>query len=290
LYPAKTFGTRRNTWRQEEMQRNMKGLLASVAACLSFFGSASAVAMSYLFEYSGRVAYATGTVTDGTLLDFKAGDAVAGAFVFVPGALDHPPGAMGVQYANTIPLFEFGSAAAPSGYSSLLMDAARGVVIAYKQNNVAGSLYDTYEFVLEGDRSGRSRFDSFDDLTSLRLANYGDGYFILTRVDISSSPLRFTEVKVAATNLVVTRIMDVSDMFADLLAKTAGVGPGNSMASKVREAEYYYGAGNSAQACSALSALANQVNAQSGKHLTKTQAASLLGRITELSDALHCAG
>jgi hypothetical protein len=266
----------------------MKTFLVAVATSLSMVASTNADAASYLFEYSGKVTSVGGTVTDGSLLNLNVGDSVAGSFMFVPGTIEPPPGTLSAQYPNTVPSFEFGSTTDAIGNSYFLMNATTGVVNAYKQTNVAGTVYDTHEFMLEGAESSPFSYVSFDALTSLSLADYSQSYFLMNRVDISTAPLRFTEVKVVIQHLVVTNILAVPEMFADLFAKLAGVGPGRSLANKVTKAESYYGAGHVSEACSVLSALALEINAQSGKHLTTSQAASLRGDVAELSSALRC--
>jgi X-Pro dipeptidyl-peptidase len=73
-----------------------------------------------------------------------------------------------------------------------------------------------------------------------------------------------------------------------LLADVTGVGPGKSLAGKVKAIQAAVAAGATADACGALSAFVHEVKAQTGKKLTKTKAAALLAEAAQISALLGC--
>ena len=81
-------------------------------------------------------------------------------------------------------------------------------------------------------------------------------------------------VTASATSTAV-QVKGAAEQLADLAAAVAGVGPGRSLAGKVRAIQDYVAANDSAHACDALHAFVNEVNAQTGKKISTAQAASL---------------
>lgn len=171
----------------------------------------------YFFEYSGTVRSVGGTVTDGSLLAFAVNDKVAGAFLFNPAGLTPPPGATTFFYPNSIESFTFGSYSAignQASYSYFSLSSLNGgLVNAYKQVGT-DSIYDNFSFVLSSD-DGTSPFpDVLFDLTTLSLNDFAmfsslpNSNFSLQRVDISSNPLRFTEVTANFDSLNVSVLAD----------------------------------------------------------------------------------
>src|SRR5262249_1807276 len=65
-------------------------------------------------------------------------------------------------------------------------------------------------------------------------------------------------------------------------------GTGNSLVAKLQATNQALSAGNTSQACSTLQAFLNEVNAQSGKHLTSAQAQQLLSAAGRIRSVLSC--
>jgi X-Pro dipeptidyl-peptidase len=79
-----------------------------------------------------------------------------------------------------------------------------------------------------------------------------------------------------------------TEFLAALLADVTGVGPGKSLADKVKAIQALVAAGKTADACSALAAFVNEVNAQAGKKVTQTKADALLAEAAQISALLAC--
>jgi streptogramin lyase len=75
---------------------------------------------------------------------------------------------------------------------------------------------------------------------------------------------------------------------SELGAAVAGVGPGTSLADKVARIEADVAANDTQDACGGLAGFTNEVNAQTGKTLAPTDAASLLDRVRGIDAALGC--
>ena len=75
---------------------------------------------------------------------------------------------------------------------------------------------------------------------------------------------------------------------ADLGDAVVGVGPGKSLAGKVREAQSALDDGDVAEACAILGAFANEVNAQTGKKISESVAASLVADATRIGAVVGC--
>lgn len=65
-------------------------------------------------------------------------------------------------------------------------------------------------------------------------------------------------------------------------------GPGRSLPAKVANIEMLVAAGATADACSALTGLRNEVNAQTGKHIGQSDAASLLSATEAVEESIPC--
>jgi hypothetical protein len=74
----------------------------------------------------------------------------------------------------------------------------------------------------------------------------------------------------------------------ELLADVTGVGPGKSLAAKVKAIQAAVAAGATADACGALSAFVHEVKAQAGKKLTHAKADALLAEAAQISALLGC--
>jgi Tol biopolymer transport system component len=74
----------------------------------------------------------------------------------------------------------------------------------------------------------------------------------------------------------------------DLLTAVTGVGPGTSLADKVKAARSYLAAGDLADACSALTAFLHEVSAQSGKSIPPDHAATLIATSQRIKAVLAC--
>lgn len=74
----------------------------------------------------------------------------------------------------------------------------------------------------------------------------------------------------------------------DLLLAVDGVGPGRSLAAKVRNAQAALARGDTGAACNVLGAFVNEVQAQSGNSLTTDEAAELVADATRIRAVLGC--
>jgi hypothetical protein len=84
------------------------------------------------------------------------------------------------------------------------------------------------------------------------------------------------------------RVASVADLLAGLLGDVADVGPGTSLASKVRAAQGAYTAGRESAACEILGAFINEVEAQAGKHIPIDSANALIAAAGAIKDAMAC--
>ena len=100
-----------------------------------------------------------------------------------------------------------------------------------------------------------------------------------TDPDDSNSPV--------STSFTVT-VRGAAAQLADLSQAVHGVGPGNSLAAKVQQAQTDLAAGNVAGACGTLGALINAVSAQSGKSIPAGHAAQLIADAQRIRSVLAC--
>jgi streptogramin lyase len=83
-------------------------------------------------------------------------------------------------------------------------------------------------------------------------------------------------------------VKGATEQLSDLAEAVSGVGPGGSLAGKVAEIMSDAKADETSDACQALVAFGNEVRAQSGKKLSRPQAASLLALVEGVEAALGC--
>jgi hypothetical protein len=83
--------------------------------------------------------------------------------------------------------------------------------------------------------------------------------------------------------------LSVQQQLATLSSQVNGVAPGSSLAAKVKVIQGYVAANDKADACNALGAFINQVNAQkSKKTITPAQAASFIAQAQAIEAGLGC--
>lgn len=75
---------------------------------------------------------------------------------------------------------------------------------------------------------------------------------------------------------------------ANLFAAVAGVGPGKSLADKINRIQGHVAAHDTTHACSELNGFIAEVNAQAGKKISRTQAASLVSEAKGIRTILGC--
>jgi YVTN family beta-propeller protein len=83
-------------------------------------------------------------------------------------------------------------------------------------------------------------------------------------------------------------VKGAAEQLTDLLAAVSGVGPGTSLADKVRRAQTYLAANDLPHACSTLAALINEVSALSGNTIPSPQAATLIASAGRITAVLGC--
>jgi len=81
-------------------------------------------------------------------------------------------------------------------------------------------------------------------------------------------------------------VKSAAEQLSELEQAVAGVGPGQSLAAKVREARSLLGLGDAAGTAQTLRAFVQEVTAQSGKSIDSGQAASLVATATRIAAAL----
>jgi hypothetical protein len=85
-----------------------------------------------------------------------------------------------------------------------------------------------------------------------------------------------------------TRTPTVPQQLSDLIAALNALGPGASLASKVKLVVAFLAATNKPLVCGALGSFVNEINGQSGKKLTPAQAGALTARANTIRAALGC--
>jgi hypothetical protein len=94
-------------------------------------------------------------------------------------------------------------------------------------------------------------------------------------------------VTVSATSAAIP-VKGAAEQLDELAAAVEGVGPGKSLSTKVSAVQGYVAANDTASACATLDDLINEVNAQTGKKINTTLAASLISRAHDIQAALGC--
>ena len=93
---------------------------------------------------------------------------------------------------------------------------------------------------------------------------------------------------VSATSAAVP-VKGAAEQLDDLAAAVQGVGPGKSLSAKVRAIQGYVAADDTANACTTLNALINEVQAQkTRKRISTALAESLIARAHDIQAALGC--
>jgi streptogramin lyase len=94
-------------------------------------------------------------------------------------------------------------------------------------------------------------------------------------------------VTASATSTAV-HVKGAAEQLGDLADDVVGVGPGHSLAGKVAAIQGYVAANDTADACAALGAFINEVEAQTGKKISSAQASSLVTQAHNIEAALDC--
>ena len=84
------------------------------------------------------------------------------------------------------------------------------------------------------------------------------------------------------------RVKGASEQLSDLLTQVTGVGSGTSLADKVRQAQSFLAASDVADACSTMTALANELRAQSAKTIPADKAATLIANANQIRNVIDC--
>ena len=84
------------------------------------------------------------------------------------------------------------------------------------------------------------------------------------------------------------RPLTVINLLQRLLANVTDVGPGSSLADKVKLAQAYHAASDEPATCSILVDLASQLSAQSGKKISAALASALIAQVGAISTAVGC--
>ena len=88
--------------------------------------------------------------------------------------------------------------------------------------------------------------------------------------------------------IAITPAPTAAAQLATLRTAVTGVGPGSSLADKVTLIQGYVAANDKADACGTLGAFINEVNAQTGKKITRVQAAQLIAQARNIEATLGC--
>ena len=83
-------------------------------------------------------------------------------------------------------------------------------------------------------------------------------------------------------------VKGAGEQLTALQAAVTGVGPGKSLAEKVSQTQTYLAANDLADACSTLTALIHELNAQAGKKISTAQATTLIGDANRIENVIGC--
>ena len=83
-------------------------------------------------------------------------------------------------------------------------------------------------------------------------------------------------------------VLDAPALLDILLGEVTSLGPGISLADKIRQIQAHVAAGDTRAACRLLSAFIAEVSAQSGKSLTTAEAAELIGAAEQIRRLIGC--
>ena len=115
--------------------------------------------------------------------------------------------------------------------------------------------FDGYQWLLDGSAIAGASGSSYTPTAA------DAGHLLSCRATVTYTLFPTT---VAATSAAIT-VKGAAEQLDELAAAVEGVGPGNSLAAKVRAAQGYLAANDTANACATLDDLINEVNAQSRK-------------------------
>jgi beta-glucosidase len=122
-------------------------------------------------------------------------------------------------------------------------------------------------------------FQYWDEKTQQWVTNWGDRTIWVGDADSAANlPLSGTEAP----------LKGAAEEAADLRAMVQGVGPGNSLTAKVKAIQSALAAGRDADACSAITALRNEVRAQTGKKIPTDRAAAIQREADRVRAAAGC--
>lgn len=107
------------------------------------------------------------------------------------------------------------------------------------------------------------------------------GYY---KIDTPSDPT----LQVTTRSFIASTAQPAAALFQALLTSVIGVGPGQSLESKIQEALLAYLAGNTQSSCSGLNAFQHEVNAQDGKKIEHATALELIQQAVGLTTAIGC--
>jgi hypothetical protein len=92
----------------------------------------------------------------------------------------------------------------------------------------------------------------------------------------------------SATASFTIHVEGASEQLTDLGGAFTGVGPGTSLADKVQQAQTYLAANDTTDACSTLTAFANEVNAQSTITIPLAAAQVFLASANRIKNVIGC--
>jgi len=138
--------------------------------------------------------------------------------------------------------------------------------------------FDGYRWLLDGSPIAGATGPSYTPVAA------DAGHHLSCRVTATYTLLAVT---VSATSADVP-VKGAAEQLSELAAAVAGVGPGASLAHKVAAIEADVAANDTADACAELGAFNNEVQAQTGKKIDTSEAASLLTKAQDIGAALGC--
>jgi hypothetical protein len=118
----------------------------------------------------------------------------------------------------------------------------------------------------------------------------GDGWIKVTFTD-PNGRIRFIAAGGSSQSPALASVQfhsPVAIQLAGLLTRSKGVGPGASLELKALFAVAYYAARDTSATCAMLRAYANEVTAQSGRHIPALQGAQLLSIVQPVEAAIGC--
>jgi hypothetical protein len=120
------------------------------------------------------------------------------------------------------------------------------------------------------------------------------GYESFTSVFLDGSADRIEigmesgSVTIADLQIIILGTKTIAGQLADLLVAVKGIGPGRSLADKVRDTQTHFANSDLPETCSTLAAFINEVKAQSGKTIPAAIAHQLIAAATQIRTLLGC--